>query len=259
MGTYFPDDVFEPRIPDEGESLWRYIDFTQFISIIEENELWLSASSNFTDKWEGGLTREQIERIASNLPKFIKKDEQTVERIYDALRGTTFVSCWHLREEETAAMWELYNDRGKEVAIKTNVDNLNESIEWSKDMTAGCVEYKNYDDGGELFPITRESPFFHKRSSFKHEHEYRIVKSEFNLPDPSALDDSLKEAVREKSGRGRRVSVEPTDLIHEIVISPVVGGWMRGLVQDVLDTYELEEIQVRESKLGTDPFNSQSE
>lgn len=256
MGAYFPDDDFEPNIPDSNGPLWRYIDFTQFISIIETQQLWFPAASNFTDKWEGGLTPGQVQRISENIPSFIEDHVDSVRQLYDALRATTYISCWHQRDEETAAMWELYNDRGKEVAIKTTVGKLRKSVRWSDDMSMGCVEYKNYGSGKNLFPITRDSPFFHKRLSFQHEQEFRIVKSEFNLPERVAVEDGLKELVADKGGTGRGVTVNRDSLIDEVVVSPVAGGWMRDLVEKVLSTYEMDDVVISDSKLGDDPFSS---
>lgn len=256
MAVYFPDDDFDPRVPDDDEPLWRYIDFTQFVYIIEERSLWFSATDNFTDKWEGGLTTRQVEKISEKLPSFIKDDKESVKWLFDALRATTYVSCWHYRNEETAAMWELYNDKGKEVAIKTTVGQLREALSDSDDMKMGCVAYKKYEKGGYLFPVTRVSPFFHKRESFKHENEFRMVKSEFNLPQRASVREGLKQIVAEKSGSGRDMPISRSTLIDEVVISPVAGKWMKGLVKKVLSTHELdEEIEVRDSKLRGDPFS----
>lgn len=243
-------------MPDDDDALWRYIDFTQLISILETKSLWFSAASGFTDKWEGGLTERQVEQISDSIPSFVENGADTVRQLYDALRATTYISCWHHRDEETASMWELYNDRGKEVAIKTTVGDLRRALRWSDDMIMGCVEYKDYNGGGDLFPITRNSPFFHKRLSFKHEEEFRVVKSEFNLPEGVGMEDGLREIVVEKGGAGRAISVNRETLIDEVVVSPVAGGWMRSLVEKVLDTHELDDVVVSDSKLGDDPFSS---
>lgn len=255
MGLYFPDDDFDPRVPDDSETLWRYIDFTQFMSIIETQELWFSAASGFTDKWEGGLTAEQVNRISESLPSFLEDGKTSVRELYDALRATTYISCWHHRDEETAAMWELYNERGKEVAIKTTVGGLRRAIHRSSDLVMGCVEYKDYNGGGELFPITRESPFFHKQVSFENEQEFRVAKCEFNLPQQGALGEGLRDLVAEEGAAGRAIDVNRDTLIDGVVISPVVGGWMKGLVKRILERYEMEDVGVWDSKLGSDPFS----
>jgi len=38
------------------------------------------------------------------------------------------VNCWHANDCESEAMWRLYADNGKAVAIETSVDALKESI-----------------------------------------------------------------------------------------------------------------------------------
>lgn len=254
MSVYFPDEKFEPDIPGNEEPLWRYIDFTQLISILETQSLWFSAANKFVDKWEGGLTASQVNRISENIPTFIENDEESVRELYDALRTSTYITCWHHRESETAAMWELYNDRGKEVAIRTTVGRLRRSIDWTDDMTMGLVNYEKYLEGNDLFPITRNSPFFHKRSSFSHEQEFRIVKSEFNIPERASLNDGLKELVDNRSAPGRPISVDPGLLIDEIVVSPVVGGWLRELVEKVIDTYERRDVTINDSSISGNPF-----
>lgn len=255
MSTLFDNEDWEPSKPESDDELWRYIDFTQFVSILEKEALWLAAASVFLDPWEGGLTKEHVKSISERIP-FIDERSKFVRNVFDALRATTYVSCWHQREDETAAMWELYNNRGKEVAIKTTYGGFIDAVDISDDMTVGMVNYTDYSRGSDEFRVTRESPFFHKRNSFDHEMEFRAVKSEFHVPDLSEVDDEFKHRVTENAPPGRAVGVNPSELIDEIVISPVAGGWMEGLVEDVLETYDLSNtVKVHRSKMNEDPFD----
>lgn len=254
MGRLFPDEGWETEMPEDDEPLWRYIDFTQFISILEKESLWYSSAADFLDSWEGGLTEAQLDRISENVD-FLDDRETFVRSVFDSLRETTFVSCWHQREGETAAMWELYNDRGKEVAIKTSVRNFREAVDLTEDMMMGCVEYINYDNDPDLFPISRQSPFFYKRESFRHESEFRSIKCEFHTPDFEEVDESYRKKVANESPAGKPITVNPEVLIDEVVVSPVVGNWMHGLVEDILERYGLsEDISVRSSKLEQNPY-----
>jgi len=70
------------------------------------------------------------------------------------------------------------------------------------------------------------------------------------------MEDGLREIVAEKGGAGRAVDVDRGMLIDEVVVSPVAGGWMRRLVESVLDTHEMDDVIVSDSKLGGDPYSS---
>lgn len=257
MADLFPDD-WDPNMPDEDDALWRYIDFTQFVSILENEALWFPAASGFLDTWEGGLTSAQVERLAENIP-FIDDKWGFVANVMDSLRETTYVSCWHQRDTETASMWELYKDKGKEVAIKTTVGEFVSAVVTTDDMHIGCVEYEEYDDDERnLFPISRESPFFYKRESFKPESEFRAIKCEYHPPDLTEVNGDYRSKVAEEAPPGKPITIDRQELVKEVVVSPTAGNWMPRLVKDVLKTYELEDVRVSPSKLSKDPYERNS-
>lgn len=77
-------------------------------------------------------------------------------------------------------MWRLYCPDGKGVALQTSYKKLVESIAHDPYLCIGCVTYTDYEHGA--FPLNNMfSPVMHKRISFAHEQEVRLVKmlSEF--------------------------------------------------------------------------------
>lgn len=50
------------------------------------------------------------------------------------------------------------------------------------------------------------------------------------------------------------MAVDPSVLIEEVYISPMARNWLEGVVDDVLDTYGLEDVPVHSSSLDEDPF-----
>lgn len=253
MYGIFPKGDWSPDKPNSDDDLWRYIDFAQFISILENRALWFSPLSGFFDPFEGALPQSSLESLTANISNAIGEPKLIVSRMYDALRHTTYVSCWHQRETETAAMWQLYKNSGKEIAIKTTVGDLSSALLGDPDIIAGCVNYIPYDRADE-FAVTRISPSFHKRPSFEHESEYRLVISNFEVADGAVIDDKYADKVAEESRDGIPVSIDPDNLIKEVVVSPIAGGWLESLASSVTSNYISDEIEVYQSDLLEDPF-----
>lgn len=253
MYNLFPKNDWSPGQPSDDEDLWRYIDFTQFVSILENRELWFASAADFFDPFEGALPETALKDLAQRIPSAVEEPERIVARLYDALRHMTYVSCWHQRNQETAAMWQLYQDKGKEVAIKTSVRGLSDALPNRTNLTTGSVSYKEYNRSDE-FTVNRISPFFHKRPSFKHESEYRAVVSEFEVADGARIDSKYVEKIERETPPGVAIPVRLNDLIQEVVISPVAGSWMKSLAEDVVSTYGLDDVEVHWSSLTEDPF-----
>ena len=253
MQGIFPQSDWSPKQPNSDDDLWRYIDFSQLMSIFEKEELWFSSASVFFDPFEGALPRTALEELANRLHSGVSEPEKIVARLYEALRYTTYASCWHQRNRETAAMWQLYQNKGKEVAIRTPVQCFQEALPDRSDLTIGCVNYEDYETADD-FTVNRVSPFFHKRPSFQHEREYRAVISEFEVVEGARVDERYTEKLDMETPPGRAVSVDVEDLIEEIVVSPVAAGWMKPLIEQVTTTYGLEDIPVRGSTISDQPY-----
>lgn len=253
MYGIFPKNDWSPGQPSDDAELWRYIDFTQFVSILENQELWFASAAEFFDPFEGALPEQALHDLAKDVPDGVEEPEQIVARLFDALRYMTYVNCWHHRSQETAAMWQLYQDKGKEVAIKTTAKDFRRALPEKTNLVIGSVNYKEY-DSAENFTVNRISPFFHKRPSFKHESEYRAVLSEFEVADGARIDSRYVDKIDQETPSGIAIPVNLADLIQEVVVSPVAGGWMKSLVEDVVGTYGLDELEVRWSNLKENPF-----
>ena len=253
MQGIFSQNDWNPRRPSSDDDLWRYIDFTQLISIFENRSLWFSSVSMFFDPFEGALPRTVLIELADRLHGGIDEPRKIVARLYEALEYTTYASCWHQRNRETAAMWQLYQSRGKEVAIRTTVQKFQEALPDRSDLTMGCVNYEDYETA-DHFIVNRVSPFFHKRPSFQHEREYRAVISEFEVAEGARVDERYTEKIDEETPPGRAVSVDVEDLVQEIVVSPVAAGWMKPLVEQVTTTYEFGDVPVRSSTISDQPY-----
>ena len=148
----------------------------KLISLIRSNELQLIRLDNFTDPYEGSTTA----RTAAGIDAFLKQMSppggyHEMFDIYRKNRKSMFVSCWHANEHESEAMWRLYGASDGGIAIQSTYAKLVESIAEQPDLYIGLVSYADYrtasfPDANVFYPV------MHKRLSFAHEREVRLVR-----------------------------------------------------------------------------------
>ena len=91
--------------------------------------------------------------------------------VEDAFRKDTAVSCWHLNDGESAAMWAIYGTHHG-IAVRSTLGNLKRSFAPEPHaVQLGLVQYGLDVTGQQFIPITRYA--LRKRPSFAHEHELR--------------------------------------------------------------------------------------
>ena len=225
---------------DEETKIWRYLDFPKFVSLIHETALCCTRSDCFSDKYEGVHTRLTIskrrtknekqlrgEALEKELTRRLKTDEIT--------RRATYVNCWHINDEESLGMWELYSEAKSGIAIKTSVSRLLSSLMINQfDYTfvkIGRVVYGDHltddmPDDHALFP------FLFKRKALEHEKEARLILIDKNLirylnlyENSTALPDTP---------RTIKISVDLNELIEEIIVSPYAEEWIVHLVDSLV-------------------------
>jgi hypothetical protein len=137
----------------------------------------MSRLDKLSDPYEGSLTATTIKGISAFLRQVgYQGDWGKFSEFYRQRRAKTYVCCWHANENESEAMWRLYCSDGRGVAIQTTYANLVRAIENEYDLYVGCVKYIDYEQHG----LRDANPFWsvmHKRASFSHEREVRLVTS----------------------------------------------------------------------------------
>ncbi len=270
----------------EDDVIWRYISLDKLIHLLETESLFLTPLVNYkeTDPFEGLLPKTALEAIASvsekaseslrqNIDEVAKrkaeqelihgKNEQA-DRMLEVLRaqvsknvemagdiylkvmnGVT-VNCWHKNTNESEAMWKLYSDEGKGVAIKTCVKSLSEALEHQEQdvhIRIGKVKYLDFFDesispkdcvvdGHILSPLL-------KRSAFQHENEVRLFHT--------------KKADNKKPAKNRpvplMVKVSLKHLIEHIYISPFVSEPYISSIYAICKKYEIPNERIINSTL----------
>jgi len=195
--------------------LWRYLSLDKLVNLLSTSALFFAPLSFFvkTDPFEGylpavamnglaELCRRPIRDLESFVPtledhcKRAKREltsdaremlqhkledlRTTPKRFFQAIMQCQTVNCWHANDGESEAMWRLYADNGKAVAIETTVDTLKESIqsqESEHSVHIYPVKYLDFADenlkpsdcaveGHLMTPLL-------KRLSYRHENEVR--------------------------------------------------------------------------------------
>lgn len=253
----------------EEKKVWRYMSISKFISLIRTSNICFSRISCFEDPNEG-RTKDYDKFVTDTraaLERGIKFEGYEGNKVQELLergennRKNSFISCWHLNEEESVAMWDLYVGKSEPgIAIQTTVSTLNNifprRIEKNKILIKDikgdeiCKEKKwfgmrkvdYYYDSDEAFKNNYDVQFskiFIKRPYFSYEKEFRVSINADNI-----------------DGDYLFVNLCVKELINRIYISPRVNKWIRYELVELIKLYnkqfdflESEENQIIQSSI----------
>jgi len=215
------------------------MDFAKFVSMLTTRSLYFACPSQFEDPYEGLVPRSHaqaesaiVQPLVNDLlrlrPAFAERGPECLEKLEEGLHtlkaqisgarkkaASKFgVSCWHINECESEAMWKLYSALGQGIAIETTIAQLRDSLGDSLHVQIDRVRYADFDKD----PIEkghRHYGLFMKRKSYEHERELRAT---ILLP---------------KEGIGILVNCDLDILVTKVHISPYSEGYMRDAVEDL--------------------------
>ena len=234
----------DPDIP-----IWRYMDFTKFVSLLDSGALYFARSDRLGDPFEGSHTKADLEeraRIFSEkglAPEWVDLWGKGL----DDLRRSTFISCWHMNEHESAAMWKLYAQTNEAIAIQSTYARLRDLLDEPGDsFRLAPVKYVDFEKD-MMSPDNILSPFFHKRRSFEHEREVRAM--------AQWIAQESEQFKRDPTWRegGCLVDVDLTKLIERVFVAPSSAQWFRQLVGSVVKRFGYD-FEVYQSKLDESPL-----
>lgn len=253
---YFSVRPYE--IPEDDSKLWRYMDFTKYVSLLSNSGLYFARADTFQDVFEGakGLKRNKEKwdehylsffRMAIKNPPEGYECNKTEEEIEEqankllldletageASKKCNFINCWHENEHESEAMWRLYSSYIENaVAIRTRFKNLYLALGRNPSINIGRIKYIDLKKG---YAGLNDS-FWRKRKSFEHEREVRAIFHD-----------------HKKTELGLLIPCDLGMLIEEVFVSPSSPTWFISLVNDVNSKYGLK-IKVSPSELNEEPF-----
>ena len=226
--------------------IWRYMDFTKFVSLLQNGGLYFPAVADLNDTFEGsfgGGNQALRPLVHRHFPSEIRV---TAGELVQRLRKWVAASCWHMNDQESAAMWKLYARTDEAVCIQSTFRGLREAL--GDNARAGVVRYVDYET--EWIPESNPlAPFLYKRKSFEHEHEVRAI---IPLGDLNALKHEVNPRLPKEGGRW--VKLDLPKFIHRIYVAPDSPDWFHQLVRDVSQQYQHGAIEVVRSALAQAPF-----
>ena len=258
---YKEHPAFSP--PPDNAVLWRYMDFTKFVSLLDRSELFFARADKLEDPFEGSFTVKNEELYTTALENRYEDEERgwmyrlsgsSPEK--DLLRWAAslkddrrfiLICCWHESSHESAAMWRLYARETDGIAIKTDFSSFKQSLRSDEDIYIGKVDYVDY----EHYRIPENNlfnPYVHKRQDFNHEREVRAIAATF----PKSVNEINQPP--KICDMGQYYEVDLSLLIKEVIVAPYADDWFLELVKSiVVDRYKLE-IPVIKSNLSKRPI-----
>lgn len=230
-------DPFFEAPKNTNATLWRYMDLTRFVALLEDAALFFSVPENFEDPYEGSLS--QANKSSRNFVH--SRTAQTTQSSGNSDRAKVVISCWYAAQHESAAMWSLYAKSTDAIAICTTYKKLHQLL--PPVARLGLVRYVNYRKAWipEDRPLHR---FMYKRLSFQHEHELRAL-IDLRAPEVPLIGQEVV--------CGLKVPVDLNRLLTKIYVAPKSAEWFLQLVERICQRYELKQRPIR-SSLYDDPI-----
>ena len=236
-----------------NQKIWRYIDFTKFVDLLNSQSLYFTRADKFEDIFEGSVPIMTAELRNKRMLEMIKNQEvlpkyspEFWEELGRKSREEYAINCWHMNDYESAAMWKLYLKSNEGIAVQSNYYKLISSLQpTEKRIFIGVVNYIDYEkeviDWNNSF-----NPYVHKRKSFAHENELRAI-----IWKPIK---SIKRTTQETEWTegGIKIKIDLNSLVENIFVSPDSAEWLTDLVKDTCDKFGFS-FNVINSRLNDTP------
>jgi hypothetical protein len=246
----------QPEDPDA--KIWRYMDFTKFVWMLEKNALHFTRGDRFDDIFEGAIPKPNVAQMRNRVTSIGATTDAAgmdpvafVVQLCEGMRGRVAINSWHLNEHESAAMWNVYLKSNEGIAVRSTVRRLRESLSNDPQTMAwvGVVQYVDYEHTpiplGNLLTM-----FLYKRKSFEHERELRALVARARVADDGVTQMLTDEAFEES---GADIAVNVAELVVSVFVAPTSPPWFEELIRSVLRRYGLDRPVVR-SDLDASPL-----
>lgn len=251
-------------------TVWRYMTFSRFVSLLVYQAIWFSKLNILQDQFEGIMpeaTKKMMQAHDQELkkgfaPEYHSQFDEMASWNEQDSRELLVVNCWFLGESESESMWRKYGGSNESVAIKSTVKQLIENIGVPHDNHAthiGRVAYVDY----KTHLMTKyhanqghERAFLKDAGQFQHEQELRIVtlnlKTKYCMsPEGRPYEESEVQGkdMNNFENSGLYVAVRLKQLISAIRVSPEADSWFYLLVRRIMELNNLG-IKVERSELS---------
>jgi len=245
--------------PDMEIPIWRYMSLARFIWLLQNQALYLARCDRLGDPYEGYFTQPMLTKKDEFIQAFIARQtdlmahqtdvspEQIGIDFYNShvkyslkMRPLLFVSCWHMNNEESLAMWKLYSTQHESVCIQSTFSTLKRVL--PDCCFLGTVNYIDYAKES----ITSDNLLqyiLHKRHSFAHEKEVRAV-----IWDVQKIP-GIRDETPIESDPAKIVPIDLNELIKNVYVSPSSEPLLKDVVEGIVSKYGLKSPVHRSSVL----------
>ncbi|WP_130912688.1 DUF2971 domain-containing protein [Pseudomonas sp. Sample_9] len=213
------------------EIIWRYMTLDRLINLLDDRALFMTGLGAYSksDPYEGYPPPIVLKQVKNQCPTSMyfshdasnSQDLNNFKVFAERIFLSRAVSCWYQGNEESEAMWKIYGDTGKAIAIRTTTGKLAEALGDEFHGKIARVLYINYtkvtqEDADAVMGAHAQNALLdpiYKRHSYAHEKEVRIYMpiKNANIHDPDSYKSQL-------------APIDYVDMIDEIVVSPFCGG-----------------------------------
>lgn len=254
---------------NKNQNIFRYIEIEKLILLLTENAFPLSRMTLFNDPYEGSSPKRFIEIEKQRMKTFIgDKKPKDYRENKDAFvknsmnleynwRKNYFISCWHANNYESEAMWRLYSNYHKGIAIQTDLNTLinefpNEydNKEYKSKIRVAEIKYIDFNNPDQSLykPVFVETSLL-KRKAFDFEKEIRVFThlgcgwgNEKKGIEPEIEEDYIL------------LDVDLKNIIKEIIIAPDSPEWYRKIILSIINKYDFH-FDVESSSLTEKPIH----
>jgi hypothetical protein len=200
-----------PIVENPATRIWRYLTPHKFFALLQGRALFFPNSNLFPDPIEGSYPDANLV-VRDELWESLKLSDEQREIIEGHSKWNkhlTFVSCWHMSDHESAALWEIYGKTDKGVVVESTLGRLKRCL--PDFVHIHPVTYIDYTR--ERIPAGHSLyPFFFKSREYEYEHELRVVTGDLPMSDTRRLKVRI-------SDTGWSFPIEPNELIKTIYVA----------------------------------------
>lgn len=267
-----PENLFD--VPDDNPQIWRFIDHSKFIWMLQNSSLYFRRTDLMSDPYEGHppitYLQEELEDLRNrreSINEILSPDgvdaplppaqPGDVLEPFEHFRRCYYINCWHENDHESVAMWKLFLSSGNGVAIKTNFETIYSAIKDSNEfkVSGGRMNYEDYEEFD--FDVSNIiSAHTMKQQEYNYENEIRF--SLYSPPPTEEEEHGPGDSVNyqyDNQEKGIPIELKFEELIDEVRISPYSPSWVDvEYWEDLLKKYCID-ITVSESVVTVPPKN----
>lgn len=242
-------DIFDKIKKEKAVKIWRYMDFTKFVYLLNTENLYFVRSDKFEDSFEGSTPVSNVNFRGGITSNFLKE-----------FRRYVAINSWHINEHESAAMWKLYAKDNYGIAIQSTYKRLMDALaDANEEIEVGLVQYIDFQKDFSVIVnhseyLNGRNPFYqfmYKRKSFIHEQELRAIICKRPSRNAKGGLDFSEDLIY----CGIPVQVKIQTLIEKIYLHPASKPWIAELVKSVTKKYGINDNEIiRQSNLADDPI-----